>query len=385
MDDLDPRSWRSTIARYRDWLIASGRSARTVELRLLQVEKFSRATTHTPDKIRPQHVLGYLGSKTWSPNTRLVVVGSLRNFFKWAVTFGINTEDPTASIPRIPVPISIPDPPSRKEIKAVLDKAEPRERLMIRLAADVGLKAGEIARSHVRDLRVNGDGDYVIRAQGRRKAPWLEVPPTLADEILTHKGFLFPGQIEGHTSSAYVSRLLSETFGDRYTAEDLRHASGKTGNVVAQGFHAPSTVSLIDDPDLSDNRAIQHQLRRIARDLESDPSSALSECKNLLESLFKQILDERGVAHGREHFETLYRMVSQALGLPSGVREDQILTGLTKAVEGITQTRNALGSGHGQADVSSADPRHAHLMFNAAVAISEFLVATWRDVRESDA
>ncbi|GHF08941.1 abortive infection family protein [Pseudolysinimonas yzui] len=385
MEDMDPSSWASTMARYQDWLIASGKKARTVELRLFHVGRFSRATVHGPNKIRAQHVLGYLGAKDWGPNTRLVVVGSLRDFFKWAVTFGVTDEDPTASIPRIPVPVSVPDPPSRKTIRAVLDSAEPRERLMIRLATDVGMKAGEIARAHVRDLRVNDDGDYVIKAQGTRKAPWLEVPPTLADEILTHKGYLFPGRIDGHNSAAYVSRLLSQTFGDRFTAEDLRHASGKAGKSVAPGFHAPSTVSLVEDADLGDNRAIQQQLRRIARDMEGDPSAALSEAKNLLESLFKQILTERGVAHSREHFEALYRMVSDALGLTRGVREDRILNGLAEVIQGMTQTRNALGAGHGQVDVSPAEPRHARLMFNTAVAIAEFLTETWRDVRESDA
>jgi integrase len=384
MDHMDPSSWASTMARYQDWLIASGKKARSVELRLFHVGRFSRATVHGPDKIRAQHVLGYLGSKSWGPNTRLVVVGSIRDFFKWAVTFGITSEDPTASIPRIPIPVSVPDPPPRKTIRAVLEKVEPRERLMIRLAADVGMKAGEIARAHVRDLRVNDDGDYVIKAQGTRKAPWLEVPPTLADEIITHKGYLFPGRIDGHNSTAYVSRLLSNAFGNRFTAEDLRHASGKAGKAVAPGFHAPSTVSLVEDADLSDNRAIQQQLRRIARDMESDPSAALSEAKNLVESLFKQILTERRVPHSKEHFETLYRMVSDALGLASDLREDRILSGLTDAIQGITQTRNALGTGHGQTDLSPAEPRHARLMFNAAVTVSEFLAETWRDVRETE-
>ena len=55
---------------------------------------------------------------------------------------------------------------------------------------------------------------------------WVRVIPitnALAHEILAADGFLFPGQIDGHLSAAYVSKLISRALPEGWTAHTLRH------------------------------------------------------------------------------------------------------------------------------------------------------------------
>jgi integrase len=101
--------------------------------------------------------------------------------------------------------------------------ADTRGRLMLRLAALVGLRACEIATVHtgnlVEDLlRVTGKGGKV------RVVPVLD--PELTSAIRKAGGWLFPGRIDGHLSAGYVSRLLGEMLPDGWTGHTLRHRFG---------------------------------------------------------------------------------------------------------------------------------------------------------------
>ena len=82
----------------------------------------------------------------------------------------------------------------------------------------------------------------------------------------------------------------------------------------------------------------------------------------------------------------LYKAVQEALALnaeavPESSRGSaaavKALRALVTTVRSLAELRNELGSGDGRVRASPALTRHAQLAFNAAVAISEFLLDTW--------
>ncbi|MBT1683781.1 abortive infection family protein [Curtobacterium flaccumfaciens] len=54
-----------------------------------------------------------------------------------------------------------------------------------------------------------------------------------------------------------------------------------------------------------------------------------------------------------------------------------MLRNLSSIVKNISEARNAMGTGHGRAEASRAERRHARLFFNATVTVTEFIAETW--------
>lgn len=154
------------------------------------------------------------------------------------------------------------------------------------------------------------------------------------------------------------------------------------------GFHGdhPSVLT-IDRAMLGDHDTLDRHLRRIEPNITADPEAAIGSSKELVESVFVQILNDRGVAHKRgDDLPTLYKAVSRALDLAgSAVSGDPdasmavngLLRGLTSSVQSLGELRNRVGTGHGRAMPSAADRRHARLALNTAVAVTEFLFDVW--------
>jgi hypothetical protein len=138
---------------------------------------------------------------------------------------------------------------------------------------------------------------------------------------------------------------------------------------------------------LTDPEVLEEHLVRIRDSLGSDPAAAISSSKNLVESLFRIILDRSGVAYGqREDVPQLYRHVADLLELkadsvPESAKgsesAQQILRTLVTTIQSLAELRNELGIGHGQSTRSVALTRHARLALNATVTISEFVLDTW--------
>jgi hypothetical protein len=154
------------------------------------------------------------------------------------------------------------------------------------------------------------------------------------------------------------------------------------------GVHDPRTIE-IAPPDLRVATVLTEQLRRLRRDLETDPPATIGHCKELLESQFKLILDSMNEPYSdRDDLPVLYGKLSRALGIhgeavPGSSRASEsirtLLRSLATATKSISEIRNAIGTGHGRGSQSPAEKRHARLAFNATVAIAEFVADTWAD------
>lgn len=146
---------------------------------------------------------------------------------------------------------------------------------------------------------------------------------------------------------------------------------------------------------LTDPQALREHLRRIDRDLKSDPPGAIGSAKELVETVCKNILDDYGVDYrdGADMME-LYKGVQKALGLSVDAVKDskkgsdaavKTIRALITTIQSLAELRNELGLGHGRVRPSPALTRHARLAFNASVAVCEFLLDTWHERRADDA
>ena len=160
-------------------------------------------------------------------------------------------------------------------------------------------------------------------------------------------------------------------------------------------FHGSAPELRLSERPLTDPAVLEEHLTRIRAGLVADPAAAISSCKNLLESLFKIILDRSGESYGAsEDVPQLYRKVADLLALraesvPESARasqtSQQILRTLVTTVNSLAELRNELGIGHGQSSRSAALARHSRLALNATVTITEFVLDTWQARIESGA
>ena len=153
--------------------------------------------------------------------------------------------------------------------------------------------------------------------------------------------------------------------------------------------HSPATALRLPTRTLlDDHSALMDHLDAIERDLASDPAGAIASAKELVESMYKLILDKRGITYGNEDLPKLYKKVAVELDLTKASVPDsakgseaahKILAALNTTVFGLAELRNQIGRGHGRSSASPALERHARLAFNAAVTLTEFLYDTLQD------
>lgn len=178
---------------------------------------------------------------------------------------------------------------------------------------------------------------------------------------------------------------------DGWQLQPASYLSGRpiyTGRRIT-GSHSPATALRLNTRTLlEDHTALLDHLGAIERDLASDPAGAIASAKELVETMYKLILDKRGVPYGNEDLPKLYKKVAIELGLskesvPDSAKGSEaahkVLSALTTAVFGLVELRNQIGRGHGRSTASPALERHARLAFNSAVTLTEFLYDTLQD------
>ena len=152
------------------------------------------------------------------------------------------------------------------------------------------------------------------------------------------------------------------------------------------GVHDPAKL-VVAGPNIVNRRVLDEQLERLRRDIDSDPAAAIGQCKELLESQLKLVLRSLSLElNDRDDLPELYGKVARSLGIhgeavPGDRRGSDAVKGmlrnLASLVRNISEARNSMGTGHGRADTSAAERRHARLVFNTTVAVTEFVADTW--------
>ena len=104
----------------------------------------------SPDLVTSDALLDWCGQQEWAAETRHAYYASIRGFFAWQARCG--GEDSALILPRVRRPRKAPRPVPSHVLEAAIASASNRDRLILSLAASVGLRASEIARVHRDDL-----------------------------------------------------------------------------------------------------------------------------------------------------------------------------------------------------------------------------------------
>jgi integrase len=118
--------------------------------------------------------------------------------------------------------------------REALIAAPPRVMVMLRLAAEAGLRRGEAARVHTRDL-LDGLGGAQLLVHGKgNKQRTVPVSDDLAALIrrgaaghtpgAPRDGWLFPNGFDGgHITAPHLGEIVSRVLPDQWTMHTLRH------------------------------------------------------------------------------------------------------------------------------------------------------------------
>lgn len=161
---------------------------------------------------------------------------------------------------------------------------------------------------------------------------------------------------------------------------DLTYQHG--GHIVGGGVSPVSRKlgEIISSRDLS---GLQTEFERISKNVDADPAAAVTASCALLESLFKQYIeDENLTMPADQSIKPLWNVIRKDLKLdPAAIQDEdlrKVLSGLASIADGIGALRTHKGSAHGHVKtVYKLKPRHARLAAHAAYTLASFVLEAW--------
>jgi integrase/recombinase XerC len=238
-----PGSWAPMIDDYLRHIAAAGQRPATIELRRDHLNRIARGLACPPETVTAELLVDWFGQQThWSLETRRSYRSAARGFFTWAHTTGRTALDPANTLPRVRQIMPAPKPTPDKIWREALMAADARTRLMLRLAAEAGLRRAEIAQVHTRDVLDSVDGAQLLvhgkggkqrvvpisdsLADALRLGAVVPISDSLADALrlgASSTGWLFPTPRGGHVTAGWVGELVKAALPGGWTTHSLRH------------------------------------------------------------------------------------------------------------------------------------------------------------------
>lgn len=157
---------------------------------------------------------------------------------------------------------------------------------------------------------------------------------------------------------------------------------------IATAANAPGLDHLAEVAEQIDSAYLLRQLRTMEDNIEADPGLAIGTAKELIETVCKTILDDRGVEYNKKR-DNVPKLVNAACRELKLTRDDiddaakaagtikNVLSNLAAISQGLTELRNPYGTGHGKtASTKGLQARHARLAVGAASTLACFLYET---------
>lgn len=168
----------------------------------------------------------WFARQSWATETRRSHRTTHRAFWQWMVATGRREDNPAEALPKVRASAGVPRPVDDLAYAAALRDAPPRVRLILRCAAEVGMRRAEIAQVHRRDLLQDlGGWSLIVHGKGDRVRV-VPLPAGLASVIreqCERSGYMLPGDDQGHLSPRYVGKLAAQALPDDWTLHALRH------------------------------------------------------------------------------------------------------------------------------------------------------------------
>ncbi|EFG75323.1 site-specific recombinase, phage integrase family [Mycobacterium parascrofulaceum ATCC BAA-614] len=228
-----PQLWEAAISGWMIWLRIAGKREGTIELRRDHLRSIARRSrTSGPAEITLSTLVLLCSERKWSNDHRKSVRTSLISFYDWAIDADLVSMNPAAKLPRVKPDLPAPRPAPDDVWEELLAAAQPRERLMARLAGEAGLRRAEVALVHSDDLIRDLHGwSLIVHGKGgkQRVAPLNDGLTAELRAFCTSHGYLFPGQVDGHISAEWVGTVISRLMPPGWSMHKLRHRFATLG------------------------------------------------------------------------------------------------------------------------------------------------------------
>ncbi|MCG2800383.1 MAG: tyrosine-type recombinase/integrase [Cellulomonas sp.] len=268
--------WPEAVDGWLATLRAAGRSPATVRARSDQLR--SLAALHadrSPWELTTADLAEWLESGRWAPETKRVRRSAAVGFYDWGLDSGRVPGNPAARLARVPRPLPKPRLVRPADYAGALAAATASESLMLRLAAEVGLRRAEVASVHSADLVDGEDGAWLrIRGKGGRGRT-VPLPRALAGALEgLPPGWAFPGNDGGHLSPRWVGKRVGRRLPPGVSMHALRHTFATRAYGVERDLFTVQELLGHAHPDMTrryvttshdDMRSVVRALERNAR------------------------------------------------------------------------------------------------------------------------
>lgn len=227
-----PELWEQAVAAWLVWLGLAGLRPDTLRLRRGHVRMVARrSNTTSPNELTLATIVAIANGQNWSREHRKGLRASLNSFYEFCCKNDHAVFNPAKELPKVTPEKPRPRPCPDDILRNLLDAAPPREQMMARLAAEVGMRRAEVAQCHRNNLVPDAGGwSLLIDGKGGKQRV-VAITDRLADDIrkFCPGGYLFPGQIDGHVSAHHVGKLLSALMPAGWSMHKLRHRYATLG------------------------------------------------------------------------------------------------------------------------------------------------------------
>lgn len=239
----------------------AGNSASYIRRRIGTLTSIQATVRKPVEKATKTDLRKWHNSLSMSPDARLVCIGHARQFYRWLKDEGHRRDNPAESLERPRRTRRIPRPITEPDLMRALDAAGPRERMMLVLAAWLGLRCCEIAGLRWESVSLAGDRPMLFvtwrTAKGQRERSF-QLSPWLVAEFERYgarkTGWVIP-RLDGRdqqNTPARISRLLAEYLhglGIDSTAHGGRHRVAT--QILDQGGDLRTVQEALGHADLS--------------------------------------------------------------------------------------------------------------------------------------
>jgi integrase/recombinase XerC len=219
-----PADWAAAIDRYLGVQRAGGSPTQTLSTRRQHLQHLARHVGVGPWQMTSEILTGWCGEQTWAPSTRRSRRTTFQSFYRWAREEKLVKPDPAKNLPRVKPTPPKPRPTPEPVYLEALIRASDVETIWLELAADHGMRRGEIACVHSRDVFADLIGHSIVVHGKGNKDRIVPLTPRTARRLLElGEGYAFPGDESGHISARWLGKKINRLLPDAWTIHSLRH------------------------------------------------------------------------------------------------------------------------------------------------------------------